>query len=171
MGLERLLMVLQGVSCIYETDLWRGWQRTVQGFGLPERSQRLLCDHLRSLVVLSGDGVFPSNSGRGYVPRRLLRRVLSEMWSVDERLTLEGIPEQPIYETLEHIGRPEVPIRQVTDMLESEERRFRSLLERARILVPRHLSGRRPSREDYLFLHDTHGLPRELVDRLLEETS
>src|SRR4051812_27682613 len=72
MGLERLLMVLQGKRSVFETDLLSPW---VLPWDLPD--PRLVVDHLRSGVVVIGDGVTPSNTGRGYVLRRLLRRTLT----------------------------------------------------------------------------------------------
>src|ERR1700750_2194258 len=75
MGLERLLMVVQGQPSVYGCDALRPW--TTELTGLWQRDQqslRLLTDHLRSSIVIIGDGVTPSSSGRGYVLRRLLRR-------------------------------------------------------------------------------------------------
>ncbi|MDH6220746.1 alanyl-tRNA synthetase [Streptomyces pseudovenezuelae] len=74
MGLERLVTVLQGRREVYETDLFEPWMRTIPSlWDLDERSTRLVCDHLRSSLVVIGDGVRPSNTGRGYVLRRLIR--------------------------------------------------------------------------------------------------
>ena len=166
MGLERLLMVLQGKDSIYGTDLFEPWMTLVGSWGLDGRSRRLVVDHLRSLVVLSGDGVRPSNTGRGYVPRRLLRRGLTELWNTRPDLGVPDVPDEVIGSTLGHFGS-RLGVTDVRDVLEGEQRRYRSLLERGRRVVQRHLRGRRPTREDYRYLHDTQGLPRDVVDRLV----
>ena len=94
MGLERLLMVTQGVSSVYETDLFAPWLALLPGlWGPDERSLRILTDHLRSSVVVISDGVLPSSTGRGYVLRRLLRRALTALWSGgDSSLSLRDLP-------------------------------------------------------------------------------
>ena len=82
MGLERLLMVSQRVGSVFETDLFAPWLAVLPGLWHPdERALRILTDHLRSSVVVIADGVRPSNTGRGYVLRRLVRRSLTALWS------------------------------------------------------------------------------------------
>jgi alanyl-tRNA synthetase len=166
MGLERLLMVLQGKDSIYGTDLFEPWMTLVGSWGLDGPSRRVVVDHLRSLVVVSGDGVRPSNTGRGYVPRRLLRRGLTELWNTRPDLGVPDVPDEVIGSTLEHFDS-RLGVTDVRDVLEDEQRRYRSLLERGRRVVERHLRGRRPTGEDYRYLHDTQGLPRDVVDRLV----
>src|SRR5260370_17516744 len=81
MGLEGLLMVLEGQSSVLRCDIFEPWMSTLPGLWQPdERSLRILADHLRASIVIVADGVRPSNTGRGYVLRRLLRRVLTILW-------------------------------------------------------------------------------------------
>ena len=81
MGLERLLMVTQHAQSVYETDLFAPWLSVLPSLWRTDpRSMRILTDHLRSAIVVIGDGVRPSNTGRGYVLRRLLRRALTALW-------------------------------------------------------------------------------------------
>src|SRR5256885_14595603 len=82
MGLERMAVILQGVDNIYEIDtMWKVLDRaaelTEQKYGRDHRSDvalRVVADHIRTAVMLVSDGVLPSNEGRGYVLRRILRR-------------------------------------------------------------------------------------------------
>jgi alanyl-tRNA synthetase len=155
MGLERLLMVLQGKRSVFETDLLSPWVRGLP-WDLPE--SRLVVDHLRSSVVVIGDGVRPSNTGRGYVLRRLLRRMLTTLWRDDDTRTLLDLPETLVRGTLLHFGQESG---QVFEVLGEEERRFRSLVGRGRDLVSRYPEPL--TEQDFRYLHETHGIPRDLV--------
>jgi alanyl-tRNA synthetase len=91
-GLERLAAVLQGADSNYHTDLfrpfWRGWPRWwggPTGRGPEGLSYRVLADHARAVAFLLADGVFPSNEGRGYVLRRILRRGVRHAWLLGRR--------------------------------------------------------------------------------------
>lgn len=163
MGLERLVTVLQGHNSVYDSDLFEPWTRLLPPlWPLDEPSTRLVCDHLRSGITVIGDGVRPSATGRGYVLRRLLRRVLTALWRDDPSRTLRDLPEELLRHTLDHFRQPggTGPVREV---LLDEERRFGRLLERGRRVLARPQFGRPLSDEDYRYLHDTHGLPRDLV--------
>jgi alanyl-tRNA synthetase len=159
MGLERLVTILQDKDSVYECDIFDPW-RTVPW------PSRLVMDHLRSSVVVIGDGVRPSNTGRGYVLRRLIRRVLTTLWRDDPTSTLSDLPRWPVEHTLVHFGLS-IEVDQVRGVLLDEERRFRDLLRRGRHVVSRRLHRGPLREEDYHDLHETHGLPRDLVDGLL----
>ena len=165
MGLERLVSRLQGKPSVYDSDLFEPWTRSVSTLwttGLV--SQRVVIDHLRSSVLVLGDGIRPSNTGRGYVVRRLLRRSLTTLWREDRTRDLGDLPTEPIEHTLDLFGVVgDVP--RLRSVLLDEQERFRSLLHRGRRVLSRHSVPL--SEEEYRFLHDTHGLPRELVDLLL----
>ena len=93
MGLERLVTILQGQDSVFGCDLLRPWTDTVgRLWPLPQTSSRLVTDHLRSSVVVIGDGVTPSSTGRGYVLRRLVRRGLTSLWRDDPSRTLGDLP-------------------------------------------------------------------------------
>ncbi|MFC0627921.1 alanine--tRNA ligase-related protein [Kribbella deserti] len=167
MGFERLLMLLQGVNSVYETDLFEPWTEHVNRLWHPdERSFRLLTDHLRSSIVVIGDGVRPSNTGQGYVLRRLIRRCLTTLYRLDPSYGLEELPVEVIEHTTGHFGQPDDP-GSIRELLLDEERRFRRLIDRGRDRVLR-LHQRGPLTEtDFTFLHETHGLPREVVESVL----
>ncbi|MFG2718951.1 alanine--tRNA ligase-related protein [Streptomyces sp. NPDC048416] len=163
LGLERLTAVLQGKRSVFETDLFEPWMRTVPSlWPLDEPSLRLVCDHLRSAIVVIGDGVLPSNTGRGYVLRRLVRRVLTTLWRVDPSRTLGDLPGELFQHTLDHFGQCG-HTGSVRTVLLDEERRFTRLLERGRRVLSQSRFSGGLTEEDYGYLHDTHGLPRDLV--------
>ncbi|WP_030935069.1 alanine--tRNA ligase-related protein [Streptomyces sp. NRRL S-646] len=167
MGLERLTTVLQGHRSVYDTDLFEPWLRLLPPlWDLDEPSTRLVCDHLRSGIVVLGDGVRPSNTGRGHVLRRLIRRLLTTLRRDDPSRTLTDLPLELVDHTLNHFHQP-CGTDNVRRLLLDEEQRFTQLLERGqRVLSRRQFKG--PLRdEDYHYLHDTHGLPRDLVAGLL----
>lgn len=169
MGLERLLTILQDKHSVFECDVFRPWVNAVAGlWDLEQRSLRLVCDHLRSGVVVIGDGVRPSNTGRGYVLRRLTRRVLTTLWRAHPSATLSDLPVDAIEHTVDHFGQ-QVDFQRVREVLLDEQRRFESLLRRGRREVSRRLSRGPLSERDYRDLHDTYGLPRDLVPGLLTE--
>jgi alanyl-tRNA synthetase len=169
MGLERLLTVLQDKRSVFECDVFEPWVRTVRDlWDLDETSLRVVCEHLRSGVVIIGDGIRPSNTGRGYVLRRLVRRVLTTLWRDDPTRSLSDLPLEPLEYTLGHFQQTS-DVDRVRDMLLDEQRRFDGLLQRGRLLVSRQRSLGPLEDEDFGYLHETHGLPRELVEGLLSD--
>ncbi|MCJ7724982.1 MAG: alanine--tRNA ligase-related protein, partial [Acidimicrobiia bacterium] len=109
MGLERAAMLLQDVGSLFDTDLVRpvlatGEQLTGARYGADDRSDvalRILADHGRAITFLISDGVVPSNEGRGYVLRRLIRRMVRHAWSLGAR---EVVTPALIDSTIEVMG-------------------------------------------------------------------
>ncbi|MFH8487452.1 alanine--tRNA ligase-related protein [Streptomyces longisporoflavus] len=169
LGLERLASSLQGGRSVYDGDFFAPWLRLVPGlWPLDEPSLRLVCDHLRSAMVVIGDGVRPANTGRGYVLRRLVRRLLTVLWRDDSSRELVDLPGELMRHTLVHF-RQDMDPDDVRRVLLDEERRFRQLLERGRQVLARPRFRGPLDEEDFHYLHDTHGLPRDLVLSLRQE--
>lgn len=164
MGFERLLMILQGKDSVYDTDLFEPWSRGLSPWRPDRPSLRLLTDHLRSGVVMIGDGVRPSNTGRGYVLRRVIRRCLTTLRRVDPSYRLSDLPVEPVEHTGDHFR---LEVTGVPEVLRDEEEKFGRLLERGRDRVLRMRERGPLGEQDFHFLHDTHGLPREVVESLL----
>ena len=143
LGLERILALLQGVETSYETDLFAPAMRRIRELSTsPDtRAERIVADHIRASVLLVGDGVAPSNSGRGYVLRRLLRRAIRQ----GRKLGIEGPFLREIADS---------------DVLEGEERRFSRTLTRGLREIQKldDIDGRELFR-----LFETYGLPPELT--------
>lgn len=166
LGLERLATLLQGGTSVYDSDVFDPWRRHVpRVWTLDERSRRLLYDHLRSAVVVLGDGVRPGNTGQGYVLRRLLRRVLTVLLRDEPSRSLGDLPGEPVGHTLDRFRQQTDP-GEVRRLLLDEERRFVRLLERGRRVLDRPRFHGPLDEEDFHYLHDTHGLPRDLVESL-----
>jgi alanyl-tRNA synthetase len=100
------------------------------------------------------------------VLRRLLRRTLTTLWRDEPSRSLSDLPTEPVRHTLDGF-RQRVTVDEVREVLRGEERRFRELLRRGRQVVLRRRRRGPLTDEDYRDLHDTHGLPRDLVDGLL----
>jgi alanyl-tRNA synthetase len=167
MGLERLLMITQGVPSVFGTDVFRPWRQTLPGLWQPdEPSLRLIADHLRASIVVTGDGVRPSSTGRGYVLRRLLRRVLTVLWRTDTGRTLGDLPPVLFEHTLAQFGQNADP-ELIREVLVDEERRFTDLMTRGHKVLARFGPGWQPTPDDLTYLHQTHGLPSDLVTELL----
>jgi alanyl-tRNA synthetase len=137
MGLERIAAVLQGTHDNYKIDLFGALIEAVADLthvdaeGEHKASHRVIADHLRASSFLIADGVLPSNEGRGYVLRRIMRRAMrhAELLGAKEPLMWRLVPA-----LLREMGRayPELirAARQITDTLKFEELRFRRTLER-----------------------------------------
>jgi alanyl-tRNA synthetase len=181
-GLERCAVVLQGVESVFETDAIRSVIAAAEGltgasFGASERtdvSLRILADHGRAVTLLIGDKVVPSNEGRGYVLRRLLRRAVRHAFLLGaEELALPRL----VSATISALGEayPELRAKEaaIIDMAEREEARFRRTLESGHQLLDAELDsmGARdvfPGATAFK-LHDTYGFPRELTEEILAE--
>jgi alanyl-tRNA synthetase len=164
LGLERITCLLQGVSSVYETDLFTPMITTLRGLATvgDVRAERIVCDHVRSGVLLIGDGVLPSNSEHGYVLRRLLRRAIRQgrVLGIDGPFLREV--GRSVLELYPHLGEP------ILDVLDNEERRFARTLKRGLREIKRleRVDGRELFR-----LFETYGLPPELTLEELDVTA
>ncbi|WP_304191004.1 alanine--tRNA ligase [Phenylobacterium aquaticum] len=171
MGLERIAAVLQGVHDNYDIDLFRtliAASKALVGDGTNGPSHRVIADHLRSTSFLIADGVSPSNEGRGYVLRRIMRRAMrhAHLLGAEEPLMhrLAPVLIAEMGEAYPELRRAE-PV--IVETLRQEEERFRrtlgrgmALLDEATAKLPEGgvLSG------DVAFkLYDTYGFPLDLT--------
>ncbi len=178
MGLERFAAILQGKHDNYDTDTFRAIilesaSLTGQEPDGPFRaSHRVVADHLRAGAFLMADGVLPSNEGRGYVLRRILRRAMrhAHMMGAREPLLHRLFP---VLERQMAAAYPELSraASLITDTLKLEENRFRSLLERGLGLLEAEvakLGGSEALPGDVAFrLYDTYGFPLDLTQDAL----
>ncbi len=179
MGLERIAAVLQGTHDNYETDLFRALisaiveQTHVAAEGPAKASNRVIADHLRTACFLIADGVLPSNEGRGYVLRRIMRRAMRhvELLGVKDPLMWKLVPA-----LVREMGAayPELMRAQdlITETLKLEESRFRKTLERGLKLLDEDASGLKKgdvfSGETAFKLYDTYGFPLDLTQDALK---
>ncbi|HEX4765014.1 MAG TPA: alanine--tRNA ligase [Lichenihabitans sp.] len=182
MGLERISAILQGVTSNYATDLMRTIILAVAGLtgvdpdGPQAASHRIVADHLRASAFLVADGVDPSNEGRGYVLRRIMRRAMrhTQMLGAAEPLmwklvpTLVGLMGQAYPELVAAQSR-------IEDVLRSEETRFRTTLARGLAILDEETrtlrAGDRLAGDVAFRLYDTYGFPLDLTQEALRGRS
>ncbi|MCL2487334.1 MAG: alanine--tRNA ligase [Oscillospiraceae bacterium] len=180
MGLERLACISQGVNNLFEVDTVRkimGHVSEIAGvtYGADEAadiSLRVITDHIRSTTFMLGDGVMPSNEGRGYVVRRLLRRAARHG-------RLRGIREPFLYKVCETViaenpSYPELREKQelIVKLIRVEEESFGKTIDAGLTLLEEML-GQLPGKVlpggDAFKLYDTYGFPLDLTRDILEE--
>jgi alanyl-tRNA synthetase len=179
MGVERTAAILQDVMTVYETDVYQAIMRWIAeqsgvAYGdSPEatKAHRVLADHGRGMTFLAADGIAPSNEGRGYVMRRIIRRAVQQ----GDRVGLEA----PYLAQLSDVvieqmkdGYPELEEHrgEIHRILAAEEERFGKTLERGlRLFEEIAQRGDVITGEDAFRLHDTYGFPLELTRELARE--
>jgi alanyl-tRNA synthetase len=182
MGLERVAMILQDVESVFDCDLIRpvlaaGEAVTGTRYRDSERGDvalRILADHGRAMTFLISDGVVPSNEGRGYVLRRLIRRAVRHAWTLGSR---ELATPRVIEATIETMGDAYPAIVDgrdgIIEMASREEERFRRTLDAGYRLIDVELDeigeGSDLSGEVAFRLHDTYGFPIELTEEIAAE--
>ena len=171
MGLERTAAVLQGVTSNYEIDLFRtliGAAAEITGAGdLGSNSLKVIADHARAAAFLVNDGVFPSNEGRGYVLRRIIRRALRHGHDLGVKKPFLYRMVGPIQEEM-GAAFPELSeSRALTErMLQAEEERFAATLEQGMRYLGRSLKKVKDTvipGEMAFVLYDTYGFPVDLT--------
>jgi alanyl-tRNA synthetase len=179
MGLERIAAVLQGVHDNYDIDLFRALIRVVadltgvEADGPQKASHRVIADHLRASSFLVADGVLPSNEGRGYVLRRIMRRAMrhAQLLGAREPLMWRLVPAlvREMGQAYPELVRAE-PL--VAETLRLEETRFRRTLERGLAMLDEESRGLAPgqslSGEVAFTLYDTYGFPLDLTQDALK---
>lgn len=181
MGLERLACILQGVDNLFEVDTVQNIMKKISELAgvkyhdddKKDVSLRVITDHIRSSVFMIGDGVIPSNSGRGYVLRRLIRRACRHgrllgidkpfLYKVVDTVIDENVCE---YDYLE--GKREI----IRKVIEAEEKSFGKTIDAGLALLEEYIDkmeGNVFSGEDAFKLNDTYGFPLDLTKDILEE--
>ncbi len=178
MGLERIAAVMQGTHDNYATDMMRALIRAVaDNTGVdPDSAQkvshRVIADHLRATSFLIADGVLPSNEGRGYVLRRIMRRAMrhAELLGAREPLMWKLVPalSREMGQAYPELLRAE-PL--ITETLKLEETRFRKTLERGLSILDDETKslkkGDKLKGETAFTLYDTYGFPLDLTQDAL----
>ena len=181
MGLERLACIMQGVDNLFEVDTVQNIMKHISRIAgvhygddpKTDVSLRGITDHIRSTTFMIGDGVMPSNEGRGYVLRRLLRRAARHG-------RLLGIHKPFLYEVCETVIKenlnayPELAEKKdfITKLIQVEENSFSKTIDSGLSLLDdmlAHLEGTVLSGEDAFKLYDTYGFPLDLTQDILEE--
>ncbi|WOJ89311.1 alanine--tRNA ligase [Methylocapsa polymorpha] len=182
MGLERISTLLQGVDSIFDIDLMRALILAVAAAtgvdpdGQQKASHRVIADHLRASAFLVADGVLPSNEGRGYVLRRIMRRAMrhAQLLGAQEPLMWRLVPalSREMGQAYPELLRAEALI---VETLRLEETRFRITLKRGLEILDEARASLKPGDEldgKIAFkLYDTYGFPLDLTQDALRATS
>ena len=184
-GLERILALIQGVDSVWETDaLFPLVERAQSLTGATYRtgdyddrssfSLRVLAEHARSSAMLVADGVFPSNEGRGYVLRRIIRRAIRHAYLLGtEKLVMPELAATAI--DLCRAAYPETARQKdfVLEVLSREEERFRQTLKTGVSILDQEIqrlpAGGVLSGSTAFLLHDTYGFPLEVTEEIVAE--
>jgi alanyl-tRNA synthetase len=169
MGLERLAAILQHVHSNYEIDIFdaliKAASRETGCTDLQNKSLRVIADHIRATAFLVSDGVVPSNEGRGYVQRRIVRRAIRHGYKLGQKTPFfhKLVPDlvKLMAEAYPNLASQE---KRITDILKAEEERFFETLEVGMQILDAALEGGvKVLPGDVAFkLHDTYGFPLDL---------
>ncbi|HZP73304.1 MAG TPA: alanine--tRNA ligase [Gaiellaceae bacterium] len=175
-GIERTACVLQDVGSVFDTDGFRlimDWVESESGVpyeqdDVSRRAHRVLADHARAATFLIAEGVTPSNEGRGYICRRLLRRAIQQA----NRIGLERVHRLPPV-VVDQMGAAYPALREHAEQIErvvrEEEERFRETLARGMKVFDELGDADTISADDAFTLAATYGFPIELTEELAEE--
>jgi alanyl-tRNA synthetase len=182
-GLERILCLVQGVDSVWETDLMQPLienacsltGKTYVPGDYDDRNSfamRVLAEHARSSAMLVSDGVFPSNEGRGYVLRRIIRRAVRYAYLLGtEKLVMPSLAETAI--SVMGNAYPDVIKNRdfVINVLAREEERFRQTLKTGLSILEDELADQQSglAGSTAFLLHDTYGFPLELTEEIAGE--
>jgi alanyl-tRNA synthetase len=176
LGVERLAAIMQGVRSVYETDGYQAimsWIERESGVAWDEseaatKAHRVLADHSRGMTFLVGDGVVPSNEGRGYVLRRIIRRAVQQARKIGLN-DLWRLADVVVEQTSAWYPELEENRAQIREVLKAEEERFSETLTRGLKLFEEVAAKGDISAEDAFTLTATYGFPIELTRELARE--
>lgn len=175
MGLERISAVMQGVSSNYDIDTFRALISALQRLtdkSISQVAAQVIADHMRSICWMIHDGVRPSNEGRGYVLRRVIRRALRYAYS--DGLVLPCLHKLVTVVTDQYRHRADFLASEsrIIQVLEQEELAFSRTIEQGIGLFEKVIVGQPGNQiagEDAFKLYDTYGFPLDIVDDLARE--
>jgi alanyl-tRNA synthetase len=182
-GLERILALMQGTDSVWETDVLFPLVQQAQSLTSAKYragdyddrdsfSLRVLAEHARSATMLVNDGVFPSNEGRGYVLRRIIRRAVRHAYLLGtEKLVMPKLTETAL--EVMRSAYPELDANKdfILGVLTKEEESFRQTLKTGVTILEDELSGgaKKLGGSTAFLLHDTYGFPLELTQEIASE--
>lgn len=167
-GLERLAMVMQGKDNIFDTDLFQPIIEKVKELTRDTIKQRIIADHLRTAIFIISDGVAPSNTERGYILRRLLRRAI---FNADDKKISEDILKEIIDVVVNKYGEVYQNIKnkheEIVQIIEEEQEKFEKTISQG-LKEFEKITDDTISGEKAFILFSTYGFPYELTEELAE---
>ncbi len=183
LGLERLAKVIQNKPSIFETDLFEPIMREISGKN--ERAKRIISDHIKACTFLISEGILPSNKDRGYILRRLIRRIigLEKILGLSNNFLIGLVPK--VVEIYQDIY-PEIKSKEaeIMTVIQNEGERFEKTLEKGLKVFEEKVFGKKPDRygkvgvaydqsilygNDAFNLYQTYGFPPELMKEICRE--
>jgi len=169
MGLERLAAILQGVHSNYEIDIFaaliKAAGRETHTTDLKNNSLRVIADHIRATAFMVADGVIPSNEGRGYVQRRIIRRAIRHGYKLGQKKPFfHKLVKDLVAQMGEAYPKLQADAQRITEVLKAEEERFFETLANGMEILDAALAGgvKVLPGEVAFKLHDTFGFPLDL---------
>ncbi|CAM3527465.1 alanine--tRNA ligase [Paraphotobacterium marinum] len=178
MGLERLSAILQGVHSNYEIDIFRELiEKSGRTLGLQSfehNSLKVIADHIRSITFLISDGVTPSNEGRGYVLRRIIRRAFRHGHKLGAKEAFLFKLVQSVIDVMSDVAKDIIhQKKKIESIIKREEENFEKTLDRGLLLLKNEMdklsSGDNLSGDVAFKLYDTYGFPLDLTFDVLRE--
>jgi alanyl-tRNA synthetase len=173
-GLERIISVMNGLSDNYLSEVWQPIIKEIEKisekkYGGNEKSMRIIADHLKASVFIVSDGVLPSNTERGYVLRRLIRRAVRHgrllgLREFTRKVCMKVFDIYPDYENLKYKKQ------EILDEIEKEETRFNLTLEKGLKEFEKMTSNAKEiTCKDAFLLYQSYGFPIEMTTELAKE--
>ncbi|MEI6660405.1 MAG: alanine--tRNA ligase [bacterium] len=161
-GLERVVMAVQGKNNIFDTDLFKPVMDLIksEAKNYNERSARIIADHIRTSIFMVCDGVSPTNTGRGYILRRVIRRAVMQMKNIGlENYSVDALV--TVFSGIYASSYPELKTSQIAEVIEEEKEKF--------LLTLEHGLKEFEKGTDPFVLFTTYGFPIELTLELAKE--
>ncbi|MBU2503816.1 MAG: alanine--tRNA ligase [Nanoarchaeota archaeon] len=169
-GVERTLALLNGLDDNYLTEVWKPIIEKIEKlsgkrYETHKREMRIIADHIKAATMIIADGAAPSNSGQGYVARRLIRRAVryGRNLGLKNFTTKVAEPVFKIYDDYKHLKKKEI-----LEELEKEEENFLKTIERGMKIFEK-ISGKKLSGKDAFLLYQSYGFPIEITIELARE--
>ena len=174
MGVERALAALNGLKDIYQTEVWKPIIEEIEHLSGKkykgnEKAMRIIADHIKASVFIIADGIQPSNTGQGYVLRRLIRRAiikLRELKMIGNSINPVADKVYEIYSDYENLQKSRDKIYKV---IETEEDKFEKTLDNGLSIFNKLSKNKEISGKDAFLLYQSYGFPIELTQEIAKE--
>ncbi len=172
MGLERLAMVVQGKSHVFETDLFIPLKEKINSLSskeVGEREKRIIADHVKGSVFLIAEGIKPSNTERGYILRRLLRRAMRYRKILelpeDSLEKIAGV----VFEIYDEFYLKEINKKDVFEVIKKERKKFEKALNKGLKKFQKAIKDGKLSGKEAFHIYSTYGFPIEMIEEICNE--
>ena len=175
MGVERTLAILNGLDDNYMTEVWKPIIERIEELSSKkykgnEKAMRIIADHVKAAVFLIAERINPSNTGQGYVLRRLIRRAIKYKKSLEikEKISKIAVPIFKIYEDYEHLIKNK---NNIIQELDKEEEKFEKTLEQGEKILIKTINDKRTiiDEKTVFLLYQSYGFPIELIQEIAKE--